>query len=357
MKKKVINVILAGGQGTRLWPASIASVPKQFIKFEQISLMARAIDRAMAVSEEDVLVVTSEKYLDLFAQVKEEMKAMNLITERLVLIGEPQAKNTAPAIAYAVRYIEETYGDASVLVTTSDHLITPKGIFAGDVERAVDAANITNENGTEGNIITFGILPSYPETGYGYVEYENKITENAYKVSCFKEKPAYEVAEQYIAKGNYLWNSGMFCFPNALMKKELTQYCKEIAELILENKELYWKKQQNNGIIQVIPEGIDFDKLNKISIDYAVMEHTKQVGLVQASFEWNDIGSWDEAADLLQNNEKHILVKSNNCHVCSDIPVGLVGLDDVVVVVDNGRILVMKKGMGQSVSEVAKKDV
>ncbi len=344
----LIPVILAGGQGTRLWPASLPNIPKQFLAIGGASLMQRALERALAVADKDVLVVTNQGYLDLFEQ---KLSLSSEDAARIRLIGETAARNTAPAIALALRYVEETYAkDATLLVVTADHLIEPLEAFVQDVRNAKIYAE-------KKHIVTFGIVPTRAETGYGYIEcIKNSKEQVGYEVRAFHEKPDEKRAQHYIAQGNFMWNSGMFCFSVPKMRAELMRQAPLIAEKLFKTS-LAWNVKGCGNMQQIIPQNIDYAKLEKQSIDYAVMEGAENVIAIPASFSWNDIGSWDEACELEQPVENAVyLANSENVSVFSDLPVGVCGLSDIVVVAQNGRVLVMKKGSGQLVKNVAEED-
>lgn len=357
--RTIFPVILAGGQGTRLWPASLPDIPKQFINIGGKSLMCQAIERAKAVSEKEIIIITGKSYIPLFPKMlAEELRQANIDINSITLIGEPCARNTAPAIALAVRYVQERDPNAILLVITADHLISPTKTFVQDVLHACATATSIDNNNPLGYIVTFGIKPSHPETGYGYIEQGEQLSRCGKKVKAFKEKPDYETAIQYFEQQNFLWNSGMFCFPVSLMKQEFQKYCSTLYKTIfLPLSKTMWKHSVREGFKIVVPQGFDFSNIQKISIDYAIMEQSTHIAVVQANFEWNDIGSWDEAAPLLEDNAKfpQYKIDSENTSVYSDIPVGIIGISDISVIIKNNRALIMKKGRGQEVSEIAKK--
>ena len=272
---------------------------------------------------------------------------------KLTLIGEPSSLNTAPAIALALRYIQEKYQDAIVLLITADHLIQSNKQFEKDVYIAVQYAML-------GNIVTFGINASKPETGYGYIECGENIgneREKVFKVVSFREKPDYETAKNYIASANFLWNSGMFCFSVQTMYKEFSVYANELFCTVLSDT-FTWNAKTVTNIISYVPVYPQFTNLKKISIDYAIMEYTKKAVVVPACFHWNDVGSWDEIYQYIDIGvtQKVYIQDAHNVSVRSDIPVAISGVSDIVVVHENNRLLILKKGTGQVVSYFAKQD-
>ena len=387
IEKNIIPVILAGGQGTRLWPASLPHIPKQFITFGEQSIIVQAILKAKEIAKSEIIIVTGEQYLPLFStHLEEELTQVGIDTKTITLIGEPQARNTAPAIALATRYVLENSPESIMLVMTADHLISPATTFAEDVDKASSIVQHASDHTwnskvwpiqepaqgsmqvQHGCIVTFGIPPNRPETGYGYIEEGEELyslegdTIFGKKVQSFKEKPNLELAKEYCAQGNVLWNSGMFCFSAKFMAQEFARYCEQLHETIIDithNKDIWTIATQQFRTI--IPTGIDFASLEKQSIDYAVMEHTLYVAIVQARFEWYDVGSWDDVSMLLDQKKipslhKPYIIEAQNTTVYSDIPVGVCGISDAIVVIKNNKALVIKKDMGQSVGDIAKKD-
>jgi mannose-1-phosphate guanylyltransferase/mannose-6-phosphate isomerase len=240
--------------------------------------------------------------------------------------------------------------DANILVLPSDHLITPQEDFAGDA----DAAGTLSD---KGYVVTFGIKPKHPETGYGYIEAGDKQSPG-YEVASFKEKPDEETAKAYLKAGTYFWNSGMFCFNAGGFLRELAEHQPDVAEVFRSIKRI--PEERSDRGITVAMESDEIERLYQdspsISVDYAVMEKSKRAAMIKASFSWTDIGSWDEVArrdltpppDVLQEN-------AEGNYVFSDMPVALCGVDDLIVVVKNGSVLVCKKGSSQDVKKIVNK--
>ncbi len=347
-KRKVVPVILAGGQGTRLWPASLPAFPKQFLKIGEETLIEQAVKRVLPLGDE-ILILTSQQYFDLFPV---HMSLPKEYVSKITLIGEPSARNTAPAIALALRYIQEKYQDAIMLLITADQIIH-------STEQFIQDAHIAIEHALAGNIVTFGIYASKPETGYGYIECGEKRgneKETVLSVVSFREKPDYETAKQYIASGNFFWNSGMFCFSVTTMYKEYSLYAKELFHTVLHDT-FEWNTGAVGGFVSYTPVYPQFMTLEKVSIDYAIMEHTQKAVVVPARFHWNDVGSWDEVTQYIEATQKVYTQDAYNVSVRSDIPVAISGVSDIVVVHENNRLLILRKGTGQTVSYFAKQDV
>lgn len=332
-------IILAGGSGTRLWPLSRRTQPKQFLnRFDGESLLRKAMRRALAVSDPSgIVVVTNREY---------EFQVRNHAREEHVdLMGqvvlEPAARNTAPAIALGMRWLAEHGGlapDDVVLVMASDHLIRPEAAF---VTTAKIAANLAGQ----GNIVTFGIPPVRPETGYGYIHHEKKLSDGGYPVIQFVEKPDAKTAERYVASGDYLWNSGMFLFTPGAMRREFKRQIPELDGAL------------DGGLDDFVR---DFENLPKISIDFGVMEKAEGVMVVPVSFQWSDVGSWDSFYDVLaKDTNSNVLtgdvlpVDTENTLVLGNQRlIATVGLENMLIVETPDAILVARQGDAQKVKTV-----
>ncbi len=341
--------ILAGGSGTRLWPASNRKNPKQFLEIKDgKSLLLLTLERALSLSGSvRVFIITLKDQME---DIIAECSGLSG-TERIFILPEPAARNTAPAIAACTSYlIEEGRGEETVLVLPADHLIEPLGRFKADVEKACSLAE-------RGYLVTFGIEPSYPATGYGYIE-SGAIESDGYRVKSFKEKPDRDGAERFIDSGNYYWNSGMFVFSSGRYWEELLKGAPEIASVFKGIGESSTGSFRNG--IKIIMDNSDVEEIYKRSpkdsIDYAVLEKCEKTAVVPGSFTWNDIGSWDEMAELPERDSTPetppvIKIESKNNYVLSDIPVALCGVDDIMVVQKNGSLLICRKGSGQLVKD------
>ncbi|MCG8481422.1 MAG: mannose-1-phosphate guanylyltransferase [Spirochaetales bacterium] len=364
-------VILAGGSGTRLWPASIQDRPKQFFDpGTGRSLLQMTIERAAEVAPKaTILIVTHVSQME---RVLDDCLKLGKLRERIVILPEPEMRNTAPALAFAVAYLVDNGAlEETSLVLPSDHLITPVDLFAADVERADTLAR-------EGFLVTFGIQPTRAETGYGYIE-AGEAHDPGHLVRSFREKPDEETAAQYVEDGHFFWNSGMFIFRNATIRDEIAAHEPAIVATFKDLETLPFE-QRRTALPVVNREGISiawksgyidqlYANLPKISIDYAVMERSKRAAVIETSFRWNDIGSWDEMAQLTDDgivgevgNNSYtprdgrpsppaVQIECSGAYVYSELPIILCGVEDISVVVKNGRVLVAGRGKGQLVKE------
>ena len=333
-------IILAGGGGSRLFPLSRKSYPKQFLCLEDDkSLLAHTVQRFMSfVSAEDIVVITNQKYL---YHVQNELAECNAEAAHILL--EPVARNTAPAIGLSAAFVRsklECSDDEILLVAAADHVIRPLGKFQQCARAAEDVAR-------DGALVTFGIPAKRPETGYGYIEVDESCG-LARKVTSFKEKPDLETAEQYVAAGNYFWNSGMFAFSLGTIEREFIRYQPEIA------------RHMQAGYEQMLEK---FAELPEISIDYAVAERSQNVCMVELSCYWNDIGSWDAMYDILPKDDNGNAVKGDvlalDCEdsliMGRDRLIAGIGFDDLLLVETDDVIVVAKKGESQKVKTVVEK--
>ncbi|BBB91667.1 MAG TPA: mannose-1-phosphate guanylyltransferase/mannose-6-phosphate isomerase [Methylomusa anaerophila] len=330
-------IILAGGGGTRLFPLSRTCMPKQFLKLgDDHSLLAQTVKRFLPlVKATDIVIVTNQDYLH---HVKAELAACG--TREAHILLEPEAKNTAPAIALAVRFCLDELGvtnDEVLFVSPADHIIEPVDVFIQSVRRAVELAG-------QGQLVTFGVKPTKPETGYGYIQ-AGEPFQAGYKVQSFREKPDRKTAEAYLAAGNYYWNSGMFAFTAGCMLEELERYQPEIFTLVSKP----FAEVKNN-----------FAAMPSISIDYAVAEKSARVLTVPLAAEWNDIGSWDAIYDVLPKDTEGNAIKgdcipidcNNTLMMGRSRLIAGIGLENLLVVETDDVIVVAKRGESQKVKDV-----
>jgi len=358
-------LIMAGGSGTRLWPASSSRKPKQFLPVEKDgtgSFFSFSLERALrVVSENDgrVIVITGKTHLPFVVNACSKLSTPE--KKHIVLIPEPDAKNTAPAIACAVAYAGKTRGwDRTMLVLTSDHIIKPLDVFLKNVKSAAQYAE-------QNKLVIFGISPSGPETGYGYIETAEKLAGDVYAVAAFREKPNRETAERFFASKKYFWNSGMFVFRCDFLAE---QYRSLAADLICSFEKLKnpdKKSYTKTKGLCVLDEWAGLKKaykqVNSISFDYAIAEKCRQTVMIRAGFDWIDIGSWDDYARLLSGDTGADVYAAgaDGCFVNSDIPVALAGVEDLIVVIRSGKdgspptALITKKGKTQLVRDIVEK--
>lgn len=348
-------IILAGGSGTRLWPLSRKNYPKQFLKintcdnpercaFDKGSLVQQTVLRLLkAVAPDDILIMTNNEY-------KFHVKAdIDSLSEGILghMILEPARRNTAPAIALALRYCTERLGcggEEVIFISPSDHIIDPDSKFVHYLRAAEKIAG-------KGFIVTFGIKPLYPETGFGYIKVKSKqsgvSSDKYYEVESFTEKPDFKTAEKYLKHDEYYWNSGMFAFEIGTMEAELKKHANEIFELY------------ESGFEHMLDS---FEKMPDISIDYAVMEMSDKVVTMPMDICWNDVGSWDSIFEIFPKDEKGnvkigdvIAHETRNSLIISDRRLtATVGLEDLLVVETDDAILITRRGDAQKVKDIVK---
>jgi mannose-1-phosphate guanylyltransferase/mannose-6-phosphate isomerase len=348
----LIPVILSGGAGTRLWPVSREGHPKPFMKLaDGQSLLLKTYLRAANVSQGgEILTVTNRDY---FFMSKDELAKANFSERnRGVFLLEPVGRNTAPAVAMAALHVAQKYGrDALLLVLAADHLIKDQESFAKAV---ADAASLARQD----HLVTFGIVPDAPETGFGYIESGEPLGAGKV-VKRFVEKPSLEKAREYLAAGNFLWNSGMFCFKAGVVLDELAAHAPEV----LKTAEACWAAMSENAskldsMLEIPAEA--FAAVPDISVDYALMEHSAKVAVVPANFGWSDIGSWNAVSELVvpdsDNNRavgEAIFVDSKNTFVQSeDRLVAAVGIDNLMIIDTPDALLVAHSDKAQDVKKV-----
>lgn len=332
----VIPVILAGGSGSRLWPMSRTLYPKQFLDITgDCSLLQNTLKRAAAVSDADSVVVCNENHRFLTAEQLREAGTKGSI------ILEPLAKNTAPAIALAALHCLSIDKDAIMLVLAADHVINDESAFRSAVNEATEMAR---DNG----LVTFGVVPTRPETGYGYIKAEaNGVS----KVVSFEEKPNASTAESYLASGGYYWNSGMFVFKASVLLSELKAVAPEIAQATLA---AYQNSTTDLDFVRVREQ--DFELCDNISIDHALMEKTDSAYVVPLDAGWSDIGSWD-AVHAISNQDSNgnassgdaIMLDCVDCYVNAESRlVATAGLNNIAVIETPDCVLVADNNHAQS---------
>ena len=369
---------MAGGSGTRLWPASSSKNPKQFMSADRgKSFLALALERALAVMENPrdnlpagrVIIIAGKSHIPAIIDVCKNFPESK--KKHFVLIPEPEAKNTAPAIAAGVAYIDAAGRgqDRSILVLTSDHLISPLKTFKTNAKAA---AAFVRQN----KLVVFGIVPDSPHTGYGYIEASGLIYDKASKVhaaAAFREKPDLKTAKRFLKAGNFYWNSGMFAFSSKFMLDEFKTKTPLLYDSFIGLKAPDKKSYNTREKIRILEKwsGLDsaYKKAERISFDYAIAEKCSKTLMVKADFNWLDVGSWDVYAGLFSQSaksgaakeagEKDVFrIESGSSFVDSDIPVALINAEDLVVVIRTGKegcpkaALIAKKGKTQKVKEI-----
>ncbi|WP_254067813.1 mannose-1-phosphate guanylyltransferase/mannose-6-phosphate isomerase [Burkholderia sp. L27(2015)] len=339
-------VILCGGAGSRLWPVSRELHPKPFIRLKDgQSLLQKAFLRgAQLPGVTEVLTVTNR---ELFFKVEDEFRQVNAAGVATSFILEPFGRNTAPAIAAAALQMAEKHGnDAVMLVLAADHLIANQQAFQEAVIAATKLAS-------EGRLVTFGIQPDAPETGYGYIEADGNT------VLRFVEKPSLEKAQQYVASGRFLWNSGMFCFSVATMLRQMELHCEPIlsaTRACLSQSRL----AEDKGFTRIELDPHAFTSVPDGAIDYAVMEKSDCVAVVPCDIGWSDIGSWTALGDLAEPDVNGnrvqgdtLLHDTQNCTIQSgDRLVGAVGVENLLIIDTPDAVLVASKSSAQDVKHI-----
>lgn len=341
----LIPVILCGGAGSRLWPVSRESHPKPFIRLaDGQSLLQKAFLRgAQLPGASQVLTVTNR---DFFFKTEDEFREINTAHLPTSFVLEPFGRNTAAAVAAAAVLVAEKEPEANLLVLAADHLITDQAAFAAAVEQAAVLAR-------DGYLVTFGIRPDAPETGYGYIEAEGN------QVKRFVEKPNAKTAAEYVESGRFFWNSGMFCFKASAMLEEMQQHCPAILDAVRACL-AQSRRAEGKGFTQSELDADLFGQVPEDSIDYAVMEKSSHVAVVPCDIGWSDIGSWSALGDLTaadgngnRVDGEALLHNVSNCSIRSDERlVGVVGVNDLIIVDTPDALLVANKACAQDVKHV-----
>lgn len=348
MNVQIMPVIMAGGSGSRLWPLSRQLKPKQFIPLTEDgqSMLQVTARRLEGLSVQAPLLICNEQHRFLAA---EQLRQLNLAQAQILL--EPVGRNTAPAIALAA--LQAVAGDADpvLLVLAADHLIQDVDAFQSCVRAALPLAEA-------GSLVTFGIIPTRPETGYGYIKRGTAVSADGYVVSCFVEKPDLTTAREYLANGDYFWNSGMFMFRASRYLDELRKFRPDIYEVC---DHAFTAAERDMDFIRIDSEL--FSACPEESIDYAVMEKTADAVMVPMDAGWSDIGSWSALWDISQKNSSSNVLKgdvldmdSKNCLVYADSRlVATLGVKDLIVVETKDAVLVAHKSHVQDVKKVVDK--
>lgn len=333
---KVTALIMAGGRGERFWPRSRRNMPKQFLSLtdDGKTMIQLTVERIMPlVDMKDIYIATNKDYRQLALEQLPGIPEENILCE-------PVGRNTAPCIGLGAVHIAKKYEDAIMLVLPSDHLIKFNKMYLTTLR---DACRIA-EKGT--NLVTIGIMPDYPETGYGYIKFDAKEPEGgAYRVDRFVEKPSLEVAKEYLAAEEYLWNSGQFIWKVSSILKNLKQYMPDTYERLLRIQEAIGTEEEG----QILDK--EFHEMDSQSIDYGIMEKAKDIYILPGAFGWDDVGSWLAVERIKKTNEfgnvvngNIITVNTKNCIIQGEKKlIAAVGLQDLIIVDTEDATLICEK--------------
>jgi mannose-1-phosphate guanylyltransferase/mannose-6-phosphate isomerase len=331
-------IVLAGGHGLRLWPLSTDSSPKQFLHFgDGESLLQKTLKRLLKrFKAQDILISTHANYADL---VRSQAQAVDPNLKQLLI--EPMRKNTAAALLLAVKYMQEKMdvsSDECFLVSSSDHLISPE-------HKLLDAFELAKIHALAGSHILFGIAPTKPETGYGYIKIGNPVGEHLFTAEKFVEKPSAQIAQTYLLEGGYLWNAGIFLFRIDSFLEDLKTSSPSFDPFI------------DFSLDQLTTQ---FAKLPELSIDYALMEHSKKVLVFPLTVSWSDIGSWDSVYEMLEKDQHQnvnvgniVNLSTKNCLIIGGKKlIATIGLEDLMIIETEEALFIGKRGESQKVKEL-----
>ena len=342
MKSDTFLIIMAGGIGSRFWPVSTEKKPKQFLDMLGTgkTLFQHTIDRFSGICPtRNIFVVTSAQYIDIAKEQGPDIPESNIL-------AEPVMRNTAPCIAYATYKIRKLNPEANIIVTPSDHLIEQKLLFQRTLQKGLNFVKTRNA------ILTIGIQPHRPETGYGYIQMKSSDKEIG-EVKAFKEKPDLEVAKKYLEHGGYLWNSGIFLWSVKTIVNAFETYMPAMASVFDNGDELYFTEKEQGFIDLVYPT------FESISIDYSMLEKADNLYVQKATFDWSDLGTWTAlwersqrtyTGDTVSSDKAYLYETSNNIiHVPEDKVVVVQGLSEYIVVESNNVLLICSKGEEQRI--------
>jgi mannose-1-phosphate guanylyltransferase len=346
----VFALIMAGGSGTRFWPRSRELRPKQFHSvFNDKTLIESTVNRFLAlIPKENIYIISKLLH-------KEEMDKNNLSIPGKNILYEPSGKNTLPCIGLAVLYIQQIYPEGIMVVSPADHIVGDPEQFGDTIENACNIALKYN------GIVTVGITPDHPATGYGYIrsaaEIETGSELKAFKVNRFVEKPDIKAALEYISSGEYFWNSGIFVFKCSVLWEAIRRFAPEIYNSLAEIKNLI-NIPSNEAEINRI-----YNSINGNSIDYAIMEKADNVYVIRGNFPWNDLGTWEQVYELTEKDEFNnaasgevLFEDTSGTYACSQNGIiALVGVKDLIVVQEGNATLVCQRGKAEEVKKLVER--
>lgn len=340
---KITAVIMAGGKGERFWPKSRTSRPKQFLSLtaDGETMIQKTVKRLLPIVDaEDIFISTNEMYRSLAEEQLPQIPKENILCE-------PAPRNTAPCIAFSAAVIGRKYEDAIMMVLPSDHLIGIEDIYIDTLKKAAAAA----EKGE--NLVTVGITPTYPETGYGYINF-GKAAGDTYEVERFVEKPDLATAEKYLASGKYLWNSGMFIWKISTIMENMKKLMPEVYSGAVKIGEAFGTPEFNEVLER------EFTAMPAESVDYGIMEKADNIYTIPGSFGWDDVGSWLAVERINDTDENNNYTEGDVCFadmknttVCGGKRlVAVVGAEDLIIVDTDDTVLVCSKNSTQDVKKI-----
>ncbi|MCF6130329.1 mannose-1-phosphate guanylyltransferase [Flavobacterium sp. AS60] len=346
MNKNYYAIVMAGGVGSRFWPVSTTDFPKQFHDMlgSGDTLIQKTFSRlSKLIPAENILILTNERYNDLV------LEQLPMVKQAQILL-EPAMRNTAPCILYASLKIQKQNPEAVIVVAPSDHWIEDEDKFSGNLQQCFDFCK--NENA----LMTLGIQPTFPNTGFGYIEFDKSDANPIKKVNQFREKPDYETAKSFLDAGNFLWNGGIFIWSVKSITEAFEKFQPQMNALFQQGSESY-NTDSEKQFIQT-----NYEKAENISIDYAVMEKAKNVYVLPATFDWNDLGTWGSLHDKLDKDDNNntvvnatvILENASNNIIRSEAKklVVIDGLDDYIIVDNENVLMIYPKSKEQDIKRI-----
>lgn len=338
-------VIMAGGKGERFWPKSRQKMPKQFLSLttDNKTMLQHTVQRALNFTDiSRIFIVTSSHYKAIVMSQIKDLPEENILCE-------PVSRNTAPCIAFAAQISKKKFGESVMVVLPSDHLIGDEEVFSNCINVAIKQAE------KKEGLFTIGIIPSYPETGYGYINYDKTSSmSGCYNVIEFVEKPNIDKAKEYVSSGSYLWNSGMFVWSTSLILEKFSQLMPEVYNSSLSIAEAYGTDLYNSVL------NSEFEKMLSESVDYGIMEKSSNIYTIPCQCGWNDVGSWLALESINKKDSNNNVVQgesinidTNNCTIISDKRlIATIGLKDIIIVETDDAVLVCNKNNTQDVKKV-----
>lgn len=340
---------MAGGIGSRFWPVSTSEFPKQFHDMLGTgeTLLQKTFSRlSRFVPKEQILILTNARYNNLVLEQLPEIKSKQVVLE-------PAMKNTGPCILYAALKIQNENPEAKMVVAPSDHWIEDEEAFAKDVEEAFDFCS------SHDALMTLGIKPTFPNTGYGYIEYDKEVQEDIKKVNQFREKPDYQAAKSFISQGNFLWNAGIFVWSTKSVIEAFKNNQPKLFKLFEKGISVYNTPDESQFITE------NYNKAENISVDYAIMEQSKNVYVLPASFDWSDLGTWGSLFDELEKDDNNnvvvnsrVLAKDSTGNIIRTKPGKIVVIDhinDYIIVDKDDVLLIFPKEKEQDIKILQKR--